>query len=119
MRKSSLIFILAALLLAPLAYADDMNDNGMGNTVTDTSDQDARPCMMIAKACMAAGYVRQGNMGKRFWMDCMKPILMGKTVAGVSMNAQDVSACRQAKIKKMQTELQMLQQLEGGTANTQ
>lgn len=79
-------------------------------TTTDLDDTTSKQCELIATACTSAGFVRMGPTGKGFWLDCMKPILMGQTVVGVTVNASDVSACRLYRINKLQTELRDLQQ---------
>lgn len=61
-------------------------------------------CMSIAKACDGAGF-----KDKAFWFDCMRPVLMGKTVAKVSVDAAKVKVCRDLKIKEMKEELKELQ----------
>jgi hypothetical protein len=65
-------------------------------------------CSLIAKACKKAGFERKSE-DKAFWMDCMKPILLGKTVENVTVDANDVKACRDKKIEEMQKELAELQ----------
>lgn len=85
--------LLAALLLIQPAFAhDDM-----------TSDDKA--CTPIVKACLDAGYVRDGADGKQFWKDCMKPTVLGKSVTDVKVDAKDVKACRTDKIKQLKVEL--------------
>ncbi len=58
----------------------------------------AGPCRTIATACKAAGFQRHAK-DKNLRRDCMKPILTGQTVAGVSVQPADVQAC-QAKIQE-------------------
>ena len=45
-----------------------------------------------------------------FWYDCMKPILLGKPVKGISVNPKEVKACRTFKIMDLQQFLNELQQ---------
>lgn len=70
-----------------------------------------KECKMIAKACKSAGYNREKN-GMNFWMDCMKPVLMGKSIAKVNVGADDVKKCRDAKIEKMKNELNELEAIK-------
>jgi len=62
-------------------------------------------CATIVKSCLDAGYTRDGAEGKQFWMDCMRPLLLGKSVSGVAVAAKDVKACRTAKIAELKREL--------------
>lgn len=73
---------------------------------------DSKPCATIADACQAAGYVRPATLGKKFWIDCMKPVLLGKTVANVTLDPSVVKACRTNKIVEMQKELKELQSVK-------
>jgi hypothetical protein len=53
-----------------------------------------RPCMQIEQACTAAGYVKgEAKEGKGFHKNCMRPILKGQSVPGVSVNPSVVQAC--------------------------
>lgn len=69
------------------------------------------PCGAVAKACKAAGFDKKSN-GKKFWMDCMKPLLLGKEVKGVAVDAAQVKACREKKIDRMQKEIKILQDMK-------
>lgn len=84
--------LLTAMLMAQPVFADE-----------DMSS-DSKPCKMIVKACLNAGYAKKSE-GKQFWKDCMKPVVLGKTVKGVSVDANDVKACRAAKITQLEEEL--------------
>ncbi len=96
MRKIRIALILSALLLAQPIFADDMSDN------------DSRPCAAIAKACVAAGFTRHSE-NKSFWQDCMRPVLMGQTVTGVTVDSATVKSCRTDKIDKLKKMIQELQ----------
>lgn len=65
-------------------------------------------CEAIAKACLDGGYPRDGGPGKAFWHDCMRPILFGQTVTGVTIDAKVVRNCRNFKIKNLQEQLDQL-----------
>lgn len=82
--------LLAAIVFVSPAFADD-----------------SKECASIAKSCLDAGYTSNDDVttGKQFWMDCMKPLVLGKTVSGVTVDPKDVKACRAAKIKNMEQEL--------------
>lgn len=100
MKKIHAIFILAATLSSLQVFADD----------TDAMDaSNNRPCAAIAKACAAAGFTRASDPNKKFWADCMKPVILGQTVSGVTIDAATVKSCRVDKIKKLKLELQELQ----------
>lgn len=66
-------------------------------------------CAKIVDACTAAGFTRGDTGDKRFWMDCMKPVILGKTVSGVKVDPRVVKDCKVHKIQKMKTELRDLQ----------
>lgn len=88
--------LLATMLIAHPVFADE-----------DMSSDDAS-CESIVKACLDAGFTRTDTENKQFWKDCMKPLVLGKSVENVTVDAKDVKACRTAKIKqltKMLTEL--------------
>jgi hypothetical protein len=70
---------------------------------------DDNACDSIVKACTSAGYVTNDEGTKRFWQDCMGPILLGKAVDGVTVDAANVKDCRKAKIEKMKKELKELE----------
>jgi hypothetical protein len=57
----------------------------------------AAPCHVIATSCKAAGYARHAK-DKNLRRDCMKPILSGQSVEGVTVQPADVQAC-QARIQ--------------------
>jgi len=98
MHKIHILFGLAVVLLTQPVFADDMS-------------ADSKPCATIANACLQAGYVR-GTQDKKFWLDCMKPMIMGKTVTGVTVDPATVKACRVDKIEKLKKELMEFQNLK-------
>lgn len=60
----------------------------------------ADPCAPIKTACEAAGYTHGGHKtGKGLMKDCIHPIVSGQSVAGVTVNPTDVSACK-TKVEK-------------------
>ena len=55
----------------------------------------SHPCMQIKSACAAAGFTKGDHKNKKgLHLDCMKPILDGQTVAGVTVSADVISACK-------------------------
>lgn len=54
------------------------------------------PCAKLHEACKAAGYVKGAHKsnGKGMVLDCMKPLLEGKSVEGVTASAEDIAACK-------------------------
>jgi hypothetical protein len=101
MRKFYLVFTLAAFALSQPIFAKDSSD----------SDSDKSSCKTIAKACVDAGFAK-GKEGKKFWKECMKPIILGQSVKGVTVDDATVKSCREAKIVKMQKELKEMQDVK-------
>jgi hypothetical protein len=97
MRKTSFAIAIMATLLTSTVFADNVGDLAEGKS-----------CAKIAKACVDGGFARRDG-GKKFWQGCMKPLLLGETVKGAKVDAEDVSACRTQKIDKMTQELNELQ----------
>lgn len=56
-----------------------------------------KPCQNIREACRMAGFARENKEGKAIWKDCMKPLLTGQSVAGVTTNPNDLKACQAKK----------------------
>ena len=102
MRKFHTFLAVTALLFTQPLFAAD-------NNAMDPDEAVFQQCETISDACLKAGYVRAGDPGKMFWHDCMKPILLDKTVAGVTVDSKDVVACRQFKIKNLQAQVKQLQ----------
>ena len=98
--RATLIFI--ALFATSYAFAD------MG-----MMSESGKACGTIADACKAAGFSDSDSAGKRFWQDCMEPIIMGKTVANVIIDAPIANTCRHDKIAELKKELQKLQKVKG------
>jgi len=99
MHKIRLLILLSALVSAPVLAHDLSMDNNA-----------SKDCALIAKSCIAAGFVRKDIPGKRFWQDCMHRIILGKSVAKVSIDPARGEACRLDKIKELKAELDDLQQ---------
>ncbi|MGZ3789686.1 MAG: hypothetical protein ACXVLQ_14245 [Bacteriovorax sp.] len=59
------------------------------------------PCNKIKTACESAGFVKNGHKQKKgLQLDCIKPILKGKSVEGVTVAPEDVAACNAKRIKR-------------------
>ena len=97
MYKFRIVLASIALLAAQQVFADS------------AMSSDSRPCLKVAKACAAAGYARRNQGNRRFWMGCMKPLLMNHKVSGVTVDPAMVKQCRNDKIKAMKQEVQDLQ----------
>lgn len=114
MKIIRVLFLLGIFSLNSSVFADlTTPNNNSDSTVVTTSDADdtsLKQCKNIVKMCKDAGYARNNAPGKRFWRDCMKPILLGQSVAGVTVDPKDVADCRNFKISKMRDELQEFQQ---------
>ena len=102
MRKFQLLLSVIALLLAQQVLAADTLTT---TTTTSTTADTLKQCQIVAKACTDAGFIKGGARGKTFWRDCMKPLVLGKTVAGVTADPLDIKACRQIKIQHLEKKL--------------
>ena len=78
----------AALILSGASVFANEHENG--------------PCSPVFKACESAGFVKGENApkGRDLWDDCKEPLLKGKAVAGVSVDAKDINKCKQFKEDK-------------------
>ena len=60
-----------------------------------------RPCHTIEEACKSAGFVQGGAVeSKGIWNNCILPVMNGKAVAGVTVSAADIHACKVILNKK-------------------
>lgn len=103
MKKLYTATALTALLFSSITFATDH-----GSMMSLKSDP---ACSALVKACKAAGFKRHKE-GKRFWQDCMHPLLLSKSVSGVTLDADQVKACRDKKITQLQNELTELQSVK-------
>ena len=63
----------------------------------------AKPCEAIEKACKAAGFYKGGNVsGKGLYLNCLQPIIEGKTVPNVTVSEADIKTCQVKAKEKMQ-----------------
>jgi hypothetical protein len=97
MRKLTFMTILASLLFTQSSFANYTKD-----------DFSNKHCDAIADICKQAGFTNEDMGDKSFWFGCMKPLLYGKTVNGLTVDAKEVKECRKAKIAKMQQEIKAL-----------
>ncbi len=69
---------------------------------TETAPEEGA-CKKLADACKAAGYQagQHKATGKGLHVDCMKKLLAGQTVEGVTVDAADVAACKVQKPQKL------------------
>lgn len=102
MRAIRHILVLATLLTTQQVFAHDM-DMSM--------DTNNKACANIANACLAAGFDRKDAPSKRFWQDCMKPVLMGQAVKGITIDSTMATSCRATKIEELKAELSDLQKV--------
>ena len=100
MRIVRIALVLAAAFSVQLSFADDQDM---------MSSSEGASCGTIAQACLSAGFTRADSVNKRFWADCMKPIVLGQTVTGVTVDANTVKQCRTSKIEELRKELQEFQ----------
>lgn len=94
MRIIKLALILITIFSAPSIFADMVPDS--------------KACDAIAKSCAEAGFTHANTKDKRLWHDCMKPLLLGKTVAGINIDADTVKTCRADKIVNLRKEIKEL-----------
>lgn len=98
MKKIVMTFILLASISS--TYADSTTINAASSPVA--------ACENISNACLTAGFTRAGAENKDFWLNCMKPILLGQSISGVAVDGTIVKACRHEKIKQLKVELKEL-----------
>ncbi len=85
--------LLAFTLTIPAAFAEE-------TTVSNGAEQ-SKPCKQIEQACSAAGFVKGGaKEGKGLYVHCIRPLLEGKSVAGVTVDAATIQACQEKREKK-------------------
>lgn len=94
MKKSILFAITAiALTITSSSFAQD-----------DAKTKEEGPCKKMMDACKSADFAKGDHkMKKGLFKDCMQPLLAGQTVAGVTVDAQVVAACKAIKDIKHKT----------------
>lgn len=94
--KRSLRF--SFLSLALLLSGSTLFAEGTMQPASPNSQKMIHPCHQIKAACKAAGYFDGGHKtGKGLWLDCIQPIMAGKSVANVNVSTADVQACQARK----------------------
>jgi hypothetical protein len=89
--KKNLLVVVSVLFgcaISSLALSEDM---GKSAAPTATSSNVMNPCKQIVVACKSA---KKGSNRRETWNNCVKPILAGQTVAGVTADPKDVQACQ-------------------------
>jgi hypothetical protein len=117
MKKLFLLSSCVLLSLATLAQAqpDSSTSTTAANPTASSSQNQAtmeakhrmmpagermkhQDCMKIAIACEAAGYrLSRDVSGKNIGKDCVRPILMGQSIAGVQVDASTIQQCKEHK----------------------
>lgn len=97
MRTTRFILMLVAALATQSVFAE--------YTSSPVSDSDNKPCAKIAEACLSAGFVEAKSKDKGIWRNCMKPIMLGNTVTGVTVDPDVAKSCRANKVKELTKEL--------------
>jgi hypothetical protein len=98
MPKLRILLMLVTLFSAQAVLAAD-----------DDTSLASKPCAAVADACVKAGYARDSAGDKKFWKDCMKPVLLDKIPQNVSVDLATAKACRMNKISELNRELAELQ----------
>ncbi len=98
MRKSHILFVALAIFATQPLFA--------------FGKMDSKPCGMVAKACVDAGFTRDADSAKEFWHNCMKPVLLDEKVEGVTIDADIVKNCRTDKIAQMKKDLSELEKVK-------
>ena len=93
MKTDTRLSILSVLVLASSLVAFSAG--------ADTTTPKSKPCQEIKTACEAGGFVKGAHKkdGKGLYKDCIQKIMAGESVAGVSLTADQVSACKARKAK--------------------
>lgn len=102
------------ILMSALAFGLSMNLVSFAH-MGDSAHGKNNPCMKIAVACESAGYRLNDNMpGKNIWRDCVKPVIAGKTIAGVTVDPTDIQTCKMHKAAWKMKHKMMMQQNSTG-----
>jgi len=71
----------------------------LGSLSAYANNENSKPCQEIKTACETAGFKKGDHKEKKgLYKDCFQPILSGQTVAGVTVGADVVSACKAKKV---------------------
>lgn len=70
----------------------------LGSVSAFAGHEDSKPCKEIKEACESAGFKIGDHKDKKGLMkDCMHPIMSGQSVAGVTVSADVIAACKAKK----------------------
>lgn len=115
--------LLLSLGLSLSAFADTMAPSKSMLENSNLPQSKNRPCLNIATSCESAGYRLSKVPGKNIWKDCVKPILAGKSISGVTASTDDINACKMKKAehKSMMHDLKKMKEsqtapVSGGSA---
>jgi hypothetical protein len=88
MKNETRLSILSVLVLA-------------SSLVAFSASAGTTPCKDIKSACEAGGFTKGGHKkdNKGLYKDCMQKVMAGETVPGVTVTADQVTACKAKKEK--------------------
>ncbi len=76
--------LIALASLTLLAWAD----------AVAAAPREGPSCRAVRQACLAAGFGGKKGVGAGVYAQCLRPILLGQPVTGVTVKPEDVNACR-------------------------
>lgn len=70
----------------------------------NAAEKKVSACKKIEAACKSAGFVKGAHKkdGKGLYEDCLKPVIAGKMVEGVTVEAADIDACKARHEKRVE-----------------
>jgi hypothetical protein len=69
-------------------------------SLAHATDSKNQPCKEVKAACEAAGYVKGGHKDKKgLRIDCLRKLMKGESVEGVSVASDKIAACKEKKEK--------------------
>lgn len=87
----NLVLFFCVLSLSSVGYSEDQA-------------KEEGPCKKVMDACKAADFAKGDHkMKKGLFKDCMQPLLAGQPVAGVTVEAEAIAACKAIKEAKHKT----------------
>lgn len=93
MKQNILTALVLSVLLSSVAFAED-----------EAKTKEEGPCKKVMDACKSADFAKGDHkMKKGLFKDCMQPVLAGQSVAGVTVEADVVAACKAIKSAKHKT----------------
>jgi hypothetical protein len=98
--KRNLIVLSCAILglSSAMAVTTEGADTTSNTPITGMSMKTSHPCKNIGTACKAG---MKDKTSAELYANCVKPILAGQPVVGVSVDPADVQACK-ARMDEMQ-----------------